>query len=372
MTALAAIKREIEALTANWRMAGYGQVELGEASDGTWRLFSLDGELLDPCRAYALADVLAFVKAQDRQIQESIARDSGPFGVSGFNGSSTTKSRGRPEDPAVARRRDRLVELAQQSQPATVRQLYYLAETEELVPKAETGYRRVQHDILLLRRLGRIPYDWISDNTRWMRKSRSYRGIDHFLNLTIETYRRDLWATAPVYVEIWCEKDALAGVIMEETDLYDVPLMVARGCSSETYLYEAATAMAAQEKPAFIYHFGDRDPTGCVAAVHIERALRGFAPDAEIHFESVAVTPDQITAWKLPTRPTKREGNRHAKDFIGDSCELDAIPPLQLRELVRGCIERHIDAGRFETMKVAEESEREALAMFARNWRSQP
>ena len=36
----------------------------------------------------------------------------------------------------------------------------------------------------------------------------------------------------PVYVEVWCEKDALAGVLMEETEVYDVPLMVAKGYSS--------------------------------------------------------------------------------------------------------------------------------------------
>jgi hypothetical protein len=30
-------------------------------------------------------------------------------------------------------------------------------------------------------------------------------------------YRRDLWKDAEHYVEIWVEKDALAGVLVEET-----------------------------------------------------------------------------------------------------------------------------------------------------------
>jgi hypothetical protein len=34
--------------------------------------------------------------------------------------------------------------------------------------------------------------------------------------------------------------------------------------------------------------------------------LRKFAPGAEIHFERVAVTKEQITALNLPTRPTKK------------------------------------------------------------------
>jgi hypothetical protein len=38
---------------------------------------------------------------------------------------------------------------------------------------------------------------------------------------------------AEVYIEIWCEKDALAGVILPVSREYDVPLMVARGFSSD-------------------------------------------------------------------------------------------------------------------------------------------
>ena len=317
-----------------------------------------------------LGGILSLLEEIDQGVRTDAAARA-----AAINGPSTTKSRGRPKDPVVARRRDRLVDLADRMQPATVRQLYYLAETEELVTKSESGYRQVQHDLLLLRREGRVPYDWISDNTRWIRKSSSYRGIDHFLNLTLKTYRRALWADMPVRVEIWCEKDALAGVIMEETDPYDVPLLVAKGCSSETYLYVVAQALASYAKPTHVYHLGDHDPTGHVAAAHIERLLRKFArefsPDAEIHFERVAVTEAQIAEWGLPTRPTKREGNRHAKGFVGDSCELDAIPPLKLREIVRGKIEQHIDVDRFAIIKEAEKSEREALTMFARSWRAQ-
>jgi hypothetical protein len=62
---------------------------------------------------------------------------------------------------------------------------------------------------------------------------------------------------------------------------------------------------------------------------------------------------------QLPTRPTKREGNRHARDFVGDSVDLDAIPPADLRRLTRECIERHIPDGYMQNLAVAEQSERE-------------
>ena len=251
----------------------------------------------------------------------------------GINNASTIDSpsrrRGRPLGPVVTERRRRITEMAERFQPAAVRQLYYQAEVAKLVPKTDGGYRLVQHDILVLRQQGNIDYDWISDNTRWMRKSRSYRGIDHFLDLSISTYRRDLWHRAPVYVEIWIEKDALAGTVMSETNPYDVPLMVAKGFSSETYLYEVAQAIADKKKPAYIYAFFDHDPSGKHSAKHIERKLREFAPSAEIHFELVAVAKEQIEQWRLPTHETKREGNRHAKSFEGDSCELELHSPRQ-------------------------------------------
>jgi hypothetical protein len=98
-----------------------------------------------------------------------------------------------------------------------------------------------------------------------------------------------------------------------------------------------------------------------------------FAPDAEIHFKRVAVTREQIKAMKLPTRPTKpfrskeagKKGNPHAKGWKGNSVELDAIPPLELRRVVRECIERHIPQGYMDTLRVAERSEREIYERIA-------
>jgi hypothetical protein len=46
--------------------------------------------------------------------------------------------------------------------------------------------------------------------------------------------------------------------------------------------------------------------------------------------------------------------------------ELDAIPASKLRELVRGCIERHVDRQQLAILRVAEESERETLGKWAK------
>ena len=157
----------------------------------------------------------------------------------------------------------------------------------------------------------------------------------------------------------------LAGVLYEVTAEYDIPLMVARGYSSITFLKESAEVISQRERLAYIYHFGDWDPSGQNAADNIEHRLREFAPGAEIHFEKVAVRPEQIAEWNLPTRPTKASDSRSVTWQGGDSVELDAIRPDLLRDLVRAVIEQHVDVQNLETLKVAEECERDLL----RSWR---
>jgi hypothetical protein len=88
------------------------------------------------------------------------------------------------------------------------------------------------------------------------------------------------------------------------------------------------------------------------------------ASDADITFERIAVTPEQITAWALPTRPTKPSDTR-SKNFGEISVELDAIEPNQLRALVQETIARHLPPEQFEKLKAAEESERDIITRLA-------
>jgi hypothetical protein len=256
----------------------------------------------------------------------------------------------------IAGIRKGIIEVLEADNPQTVRQVFYALTVLKVVDKTEREYKGTVGRLLCeMREDGSVPFAWIADNTRWQRKPSS----------CAKNYRRDLWASMPVYVEVWCEKDALAGVLYEETKTYDVPLMVARGYSSLTFLHTAALAIKAEGKPAYIYHFGDYDPSGQDAARDIEAKLRRYAPEAEIHFERVAVTPDQIRDWNLPSRPTKQTDTRAKRFGSAESVELDAIPARQLRQLVRERIERHIDQRQLGVLKIAEENEREMLRMFA-------
>jgi len=234
-----------------------------------------------------------------------------------------------------------LHEIVERQQPMTVRQVFYQATVTWLVEKTEAGYRKVQLALAEMRRAGFLPYHWLADNTRWQRKPVTFSSIEEALNDTARLYRKSLWHDAAAYVEVWLEKDALAGVLLPVTAAFDVPLMVTRGYSSLSFLHTAADHIAQVGVPTYIYHFGDFDPSGVNAGEKVEETLRAMAPCAEIHFERVAVTEAQVKEFSLPSRPTKITDSR-SKDFGEVSVELDAIPPDALRALAENAIQRHL------------------------------
>jgi hypothetical protein len=266
----------------------------------------------------------------------------------------------------VERRREDLFEIVSEMQPMTVRQVFYQATVRGIVEKSEAGYTKVQIDLVLMRRSGALPYGWLADNTRWQRKPTTYSSVQMALDDTARLYRKALWSDVDAYVEVWLEKDALAGVVLPITAMYDVPLMVARGYASLSFLHTAAEFINREVRPTYIYHFGDFDPSGVNAGEKIEEALKEISPDAYINFERVAVTEQQIAEWKLPTRPTKTTDSR-AKNFGDISVELDAIEPSMLRRLVESQIHQHLPPAQFNVLKAAEKSERELLTAWTRS-----
>jgi hypothetical protein len=242
-----------------------------------------------------------------------------------------------------------------------VRQVHYQLVTRGAIAKTEQDYKSVCRLLVEMRRAGRVDYHAIADNTRWMRKPSSWLSLEAALEQTHRTYRRALWDDQSVYVETWLEKDALAGVLYQVMSTWDVPLMATRGFASLSFLHSAAEAIAASRRRACLYYFGDRDPSGVLIDRKIEQTLRELAPHATISFERVAVTEEQIARWRLPARPTKRTDSR-ARNFAGDSVEVDAIPPRELRALCEHCITQHIDPTRLDATRRTERAERDTLA----------
>ena len=273
--------------------------------------------------------------------------------------------RPRRSQAEMAAIRQAIFDVVFEERPMTVRQTFYRLVSAGVIDKTEAEYNGTIGRLLtVMRRSGEIPWGWITDFTRAMRKPRTFNDLEHAVQHTAAHYRRALWHGLDTRVEIWLEKDALAGVMLEETSTYDVPLMVTRGYPSLTFLHNAGQEIEAARKRTWIYYFGDHDPSGVDIPRKVEAGLREFAPTAEIHFERVAVLPGQIDYFNLPTRPTKRTDTR-AKDFDGESVEVDAIAPNILRFMCRRCIKRHLTDDILKTHEVAEESERALLNRWA-------
>ncbi len=237
---------------------------------------------------------------------------------------------------------DRISHAVAEDSPMTVRQIFYRLVSTGAIDKTELQYRAVVRIVTEMRREGRIPFSAVADSTRWTHKPASFVGVGQALRELADTYRRDPWQDQPAYVEVWLEKDALAGVLYSVTSEFDVPLMVTRGFPSITFLHGAAAAIAAEARPARLLYFGDWDPSGVDITRSVEDGIREFAPGADVSLTRVAITEGQIEQFDLPTRPTKVSDPR-AHKWDGGSVELDTLPPRQLRTIVEKAIRVHVD-----------------------------
>jgi hypothetical protein len=133
-------------------------------------------------------------------------------------------------------------------------------------------------------------------------------------------------------------------VVYPITSFYDTPLMVTRGFSSETFAYEAVAAREGDRRTYHLYYLGDFDHAGQDAGNSLREKLDRFADEERIDlvFKQIAVTRKQIADWNLPTREPKRKSAADKKWLHDFACELDAIPPDQLRDLVETYINLHL------------------------------
>jgi hypothetical protein len=128
--------------------------------------------------------------------------------------------------------------------------------------------------------------------------------------------------------------------------------MAGRGYSSHTFLHDAGEYLEQVNKPCHILQLGDYDPAGRDIVAFTERSLREYARSADLHFQLLALTAEQVEAYQLPTRPDKQGGR---------AVELDALPPAELQRLVRDAIEPLVDREAWALHEEQEQADRERL-----------
>jgi hypothetical protein len=280
------------------------------------------------------------------------------------------------------------VEKLKAEKPMTLRQLFYRLISAGVLSNTPREYNRLGAVLTRLREAGEVDRRWVVDHVRSTLKPSSWSGLADFGETVQHAYRKDFWASLPDYVEIFVEKDAVAGTIQPITYKYDVPLRVCRGYSSVSFAGEIADDWAEIEKPIFAYYLGDFDPSGFDLERDLREKLARYSGRPVVTLESlmnsIAAPYPTTVCWQrlaileadfdthdLIRLPVK-EGDRRAKAFIrehgGRCAEVDALPPNELRARVREAIKGHIDAESWERLRAVEQAERETLEQYVSSW----
>src|SRR3989339_590691 len=190
----------------------------------------------------------------------------------------------------------------------TVRQLYYQLVARQIIENNLNSYKRLDSILSDARKNGNLKFNDFVDRVRRPIKTSSWIDLKDFFATVKNSYKRNKWQGQENYVEVWLEKDALAGVFEPITRKYDLNLSIGRGYQSLSSLNDAVNRFPI-DKDIRILYFGDFDPTGLDIPRSAEENLNkhfGLYPI----FERLALTEDDIAKYKLPPAPTKNTDSR--------------------------------------------------------------
>jgi hypothetical protein len=94
-----------------------------------------------------------------------------------------------------------------------------------------------------MRLADQISWDWIVDETRQGKVTQTFDNVTDALRDTAKFYRRSALRESDVYIEIWSEKEALAGIIYDAASEYDIPVEVSKGMPSLTQIWGTACSV---------------------------------------------------------------------------------------------------------------------------------
>jgi hypothetical protein len=242
----------------------------------------------------------------------------------------------------------------------TLRQLYYQLVTRNVIANVEREYKNLSTLVSDARLAGLMDWAAIEDRVRRPHVQPQFENLGELVDAALDSYRLPRWRGQDVYVELWVEKDALAGVLAPLAREFHVTMMVNRGYSSQSAMYEAANRFIDSEKPGKCLYLGDHDPSGEDMVRDIRDRLDMF--EADVTVEKLALTMEQVRAYTPPPNPAKMTDPR-ATDYIAEhgneSWEVDALPPEVLSGIIR---ERFEDIIMSEPLREVLEQEKQDKA----------
>ncbi len=245
----------------------------------------------------------------------------------------------------------------------TLRQLYYQLVSSDVIPNKPAEYNKLSALLREGRMGGYVDWDAIEDRLRRPDRPSFWNSPSEILDGCISQYRVDRMEGQENYIEVWVEKDALSGVLKRVTGKYGIPIVVNRGYSSCTAMFDAHNRFERAYRRGQIIrilYIGDFDPSGQdmirditarISEFNIGKTGSNFG--YEFHIESIALTMEQIQQYAPPPNPAKITDPR-AADYIRrygpTSWEVDALKPEVLNRILTSAIISNIDEQQYQRM----------------------
>ena len=257
-----------------------------------------------------------------------------------------------------------IAEYEAQGLALTLRQLFYQHVARGLIANTERAYKRLGQTVGDARKAGLIDWTAIEDRTRNLTAWRTFESAADAARNAAETFEMALWADQAHYVEVWVEKEALAGVIEGICAPLRVPFFSCRGYVSLSTIHEAAQRLRAesQGRTCVVLHLGDHDPSGFDMTRDNRDRLELF--EAMIEFRRIALNMDQVEAHDPPPNPVKVKDSRapgYIAEYGRESWELDALDPASLRDLIEASVSEYRDEAAWRKSVTVEKRERGKL-----------
>jgi hypothetical protein len=273
-----------------------------------------------------------------------------------------------PSRALIARCNGIIDDYMSQGYRLTLRQLYYQLVSANVIPNKERAYKNLGSLVSNARLAGEMDWEAIEDRVRQPVVWSDHESISAAVTEAMNYYRLPRLRGQVDYIELWVEKDALAGVLRPIASRYHVTLMVNRGYSSQSAMYEAAERLDLMKESngcdyASVLYLGDLDPSGEDMVRDIKDRLNMFSKDW-IDVKKLALTMDQVQEHGPPPNPTKLTDSR-AKEFVQkfghDSWEVDALPPDELESIIVAELENRMDMALVDEIKEREKRDKGRL-----------
>jgi hypothetical protein len=253
----------------------------------------------------------------------------------------------------------------------TLRQLYYQFVARGWLANNERNYKNLGTVLDKARMAGLIDWNAIVDRTRHLAGNQHWESPEEIIRAVGRGYAIDKWEGQPYRVEVWVEKEALAGIVSQVARELDVNYFACRGYVSSSAMYRAAQRISweiQEGNEVEVIHLGDHDPSGIdMTRDNMDRLMlmvsgnlgRSTRTVPELTINRVALNMDQVLQYNPPPNPAKMSDSR-AEEYVNrhgySSWELDALDPTTLAALIRTTVLALRDEDLFRD-KVAEEQE---------------